>query len=154
MQKALRGSACALHLRLLSAYTNLCFCCITLASEVLLARQNYISAARFGYFLRRGLQRSGLSEGPRALHTDVQMGISGSKSLFVLKPRPYPTGTKRKLKEAVAPTRIAAAKLNAVIWAECLRLVLSVRATRERRTFASFAFGHCCALLHCCYMLI
>ena len=27
--------------------------------EVLLARQNYISAARFGYFLRRGLQRSG-----------------------------------------------------------------------------------------------
>ena len=106
MQKALRGSACALHLRLLSA----CFCYITvtllrglpstLASEVLLARQNYISAARFGYFLRRGLQRSGLSEGPIALHTDVQMGISGSKSPLVLKPRPYQTGTNT---EAVGP---------------------------------------------------
>ena len=70
MQKALRGSALALDLCLLSAFcTSVCLSqwdCPSrapLASEVLLARQNYISAARFGYFLRRGLQRLGLSTG-------------------------------------------------------------------------------------------
>lgn len=32
----------------------------TSEAKVLLARQNFVSAARFGYFLRRGLQRQGL----------------------------------------------------------------------------------------------
>lgn len=41
----------------------------TSEAKVLLARQNFVSAARFGYFLRRGLQRQGLrgTLGPQAI---------------------------------------------------------------------------------------